>query len=71
MFPDQLHNNWVTFNLLLDHRYTQGSGGFQFPFNIQRHQLMIHQMGDRFDLLVDGVSFQHVWDQGKVLKIVS
>ena len=49
-----------------DKKYTSSSGGgFQFPFHINRHQLMIAAIGDKFDLRVDNLSFGHQWELEK------
>jgi len=50
---------------LLRCRYS--GSGFQFPFNIGKHQMILMQMGDRYDVLVDSKSFNQQWDYGKIL----
>lgn len=57
---------WIEFESIgnFSFRYSAGSGGFQFPFNIKKHQLMIGAIGDKFDLRVDNMSFTQMWDQG-------
>lgn len=57
--------------LFYDKKYTTGSGGFQFPFNIKRHQLMIAAIGDKYDLRIENLSFAHQWDLERQKRQVS